>query len=282
MAFQNLLNSYKKQGFEIDGRRTTKLAKWAFIVKEREGWFVSGYDGIYLYFVDGDVKLAHMNDFLKRYSKIYDEKNFDDRDQGILVYTGNFNTREFRTLAKNVLSENEYELMKLKKVKSLATKKKTKRIKSKQAKKEEIKEKITIEREAERTVTKEADVSVNSIKRNINKWKNVAPKVTGRGKEKKMTISMTSYLASKFPEITLEQNLGGNRIDAVVGKIGIEAKYRPNQSEINRLYGQVDDYLRYLDHVVVVFYDTNQTMINNFKRKIKTGGYDNQLTIVSA
>ena len=116
----------------------------------------------------------------------------------------------------------------------------------------------------------------------MNKWKNVAPKVTGRGKEKKMTISMTSYLASKFPGITQEQNLGGNRIDAVIGKIGIEAKYRPDQNEINRLYGQVDDYLRYLDHIIVVFYDTNQSMINNFRRKIKTGGYDNQITLVSA
>ena len=282
MAFQKLLDGYKKKEFKIENRRTTKLAKWAFILKDREGWFTSGFEGVYLYFVDGDVKLEHMNDFLKRYSKIYDERNFDDKDQGLLAYTGDFNTREFRTLARNILSEDEYKSMKIKKVKPLVMEKKSKKVKSRRVEKEEIKEKITIERETKRTVLEEVEVSVNSIRRSMNNWKNVAPKVTGRGKEKKMTISMTSYLASKFPGIALEQNLGGNRIDAVVGKIGIEAKYRPDQNEINRLYGQVDDYLRYLDHIIVVFYDTNQSMINNFRRKIKTGGYDNQITLVSA
>ncbi len=281
MAFQKLVDTYKKQGFEIKGRRTTKLAKWASIIKKREGWFTSSYDFIYFYFVDGNVKLEHMNDFLKRYSKIYDESKFDDRDQAILVYTGDFNTREFRTLAKNVLTEDEYKLMKLKKLKPIVTKKSAKRIKSKRVEKEEVKEKITIEKETKRTIVEQAEISVKNIKRNINNWKNVAPKITGKGKEAKMTLSMTGYLASKFPEISLEQKVGGNRVDAVVGKIGIEAKYRPNQSEINRLYGQVDDYLRYLDHIIVVFYDTNQSMINNFKRKIKTGGYHEQVTVVN-
>jgi len=124
--------------------------------------------------------------------------------------------------------------------------------------------------------------SVTEIVASINRWKKVAPKVTGKGKEKKMTLSMTGYLASAYPDITLEHNLGGNRIDAVIKKIGIEAKYRPNQNEINRLYGQVDDYLRYLEHIIVVFLDTNQSMINNFRRKIETGRYASQVTLVSA
>jgi len=145
----------------------------------------------------------------------------------------------------------------------------------------ELKEKITIKRETKRDIVDEVEVLVNSIKKNINRWKNVIPKITGRRKEKQLTLSMTGYLASSYPDIVLEQKLGGNRIDAVVGKIGIEAKYRPNQSEINRLYGQVDDYLRYLDHIIVVFFDTNQSMINNFKRKIKTGGYNNNVTVIN-
>jgi len=93
---------------------------------------------------------------------------------------------------------------------------------------------------------------------------------------------MTAFLAKEYPNIVLEQRLGGNRIDAVIGKIGIEAKHRPNQNEINRLYGQVDDYLRYLDHVVVVFFDTNQSVINNFNRKLKSGNYINKVSVFSA
>jgi len=122
--------------------------------------------------------------------------------------------------------------------------------------------------------------TVSDIKSSINRWKNVVPKITGKNKEKKMTLSMTGFLANSYPNIILEQNLGGNRIDVVIEKIGIEAKYRPNQSEVNRLYGQVDDYLRYLDYIIVVFFDTNQAMMNNFKRKIKTGGYESQISVV--
>lgn len=143
-----------------------------------------------------------------------------------------------------------------------------------------VRKKITIEGEIKKEID-ELDSLVNSIIRNINQWKNVAPKITGRRKEKQLTLSMTGYLARDYPDIVLEQKFGGNRIDAVVGKIGIEAKYRPNQSEINRLYGQVDDYLRYLDHIIVVFFDTNQSMINNFERKIKTGGYHKQVTVIN-
>lgn len=277
MVFEKLLEDYKKQGFEVQGRRTTKLTKWAFLTKKREGLLAFGHNGVYLYFVEGDVKLEHMNDFLKRYAKIHDERNFDDRDYSLLAYTGKLNTREFRTLAKNVLSEDQYSGMKLKKIKPIITKKvSVKRVKKKRVEKEEI-----IKREIMIEAVKEAEITVGSIKREINKWKNVAPKVSGKGKEKKMTLSMTGYLSGKFPEISLEEKLGRSRIDATIGKIGIEAKYRPDQNEINRLFGQVDSYLRYLDHIIVVFFDTKQAIINEFMRKIRTGGYNKNVTIMS-
>jgi len=279
MAYLKLLDSYKKQGYEIKNRRKTKLADWAFLGKDREGWFASGYYGIYLYFVDGDVTLKHMNDFLKRYGSAYEEHEFDDEDQGVLAYTGDLNTREFRAFARKVLEDYEYKSMKLKKVKPVAVKKT--RVKAKRVEEEEIKEKITIERETKRKVVEEVEISVDSIRRSINKWKDVAPKVSGRGKERKMTLSMTGYLAL-YPDIAMEYTVGSSKVDAVIGNIGIEAKYRPDQNEINRLYGQVDDYLRGLEHIIVVFYDTNQSMINNFRRKLRTGGYSKQVTVVSA
>ena len=282
MSFTKLLDSYKKQGFNIENRRKTKLAEWAILKKEREGFFAFGHDAIYLYHIEGDVKLANMNDFIKRYKQIYEDQGFDSKDQGVISYTGSLNTAEFRKLAKNLLDGDQYKGMKIKQIKSTSTKKARAKLKSRRFEEEEIKEKITIERETTRKVMEEVEVSISTIRQSINKWKRIAPKATGRGKERQMTLSMTGFLASAFPEITLEQSLGGNRIDAVIEKIGIEAKYRPDQSEINRLYGQVDDYLRFLDHIIVVFFDTNQTEINNFRRKIDTGGYKDKVTLISA
>ena len=115
----------------------------------------------------------------------------------------------------------------------------------------------------------ESNKKIHSISMKINQWKKVSPKIRGKRKERQLTLSMTGYLASSYPQISHEERLGSNRIDAVIDDIGIEAKHRPNPNEINRLYGQVDDYLRHLSHIIVVFFDTNQTMINNFDKKIK-------------
>ena len=61
---------------------------------------------------------------------------------------------------------------------------------------------------------------------------------------------------------------------------GIEAKYRPDQNEINRLYGQIDDYLQFLDNIIVVFFDSDSSRVNVFEKKLKRGGYLKQVFIV--
>jgi hypothetical protein len=280
LAYQKLIDGFKKRGYEVDKSRSTKLAKWALLKKEKEGFLSFGFEGRYIYFVDGNVKLSHMNDFLKRYAKTHDDLNFDSKDQGILAYTGDLNTKEFRTLAKNMLVSDQYKSMKLKKVKT-APEVIVKRTRSKRKEvQEETKEKITIERETKRTIVEE-EVSVTQIRRKLNQWKNVVPKITGKGRERQMVRHMTGFLAGAYDDVRTEQKLGRNRVDAVVGKIGIEAKYGANQNAINRLYGQVDDYLRYLDHVIVVFYDTNLGMINDFKRKLKSGNYNKNVTVLA-
>ena len=280
MAYQKLIDGYKKQGYEIDKRRSTKLSKWALLKKEREGFLSFGHDARYLYFVDGDVKIAHMNDFLKRYAKTHEDLNFNSNDQGILAHTGELNTREFRTLAKNVLNSDQYKSMKIRKVKS-TPEVEVKRTRTKRKKvQEETKEKITIERETKRTILEE-EITVTQIRRKLNQWKNTVPKITGKGRERQLVRHMTGFLAGAYEDVRTEQKLGRNRVDAVIGKIGIEAKSEANQNAINRLYGQVDDYLRYLDHVIVVFYDTNPGMVNDFKRKLKSGNYDKQVTVLA-
>jgi hypothetical protein len=46
------------------------------------------------------------------------------------------------------------------------------------------------------------------------------------------------------------------------------------------LFGQIDDYLRYIETVIVVFYDSDQSMINDLERKLKTAGYSKNMRIV--
>ena len=280
LSLATLLESYEKQGYSIKNKRKTKLAQWTYL--EKEGGKVAFHgDIVYLYHVEGDVKLAHVNDFLKRYRNVYEKNFFDSKDQGILSYTGSLNTREFRKVAQSFLERDQYRRMKVKQIKSAPVKETKTEPRSRRVNKEEIKKQGTIERERKETVSEDVDVSIKTITQSINKWRRMAPKVTGRRREKLMTLSMTGFLSSTFQNIVLEQNLGGNRIDAVIGKIGIEAKYRPDQNEINRLYGQVDDYLRFMDHIIVVFFDTNQAEINNFRRKITSGGYRDKVTLIS-
>jgi len=142
-------------------------------------------------------------------------------------------------------------------------------------------EEKTSSREQERFVDKSQDL-VEQLVNYIHNWKQVAPPIAGKQRERAVSMSLTGFLSGKYSNIELEKKFESTRIDAVINKIGIEAKYRPDQNEINRLYGQIDDYLRYLDHIVVVFIDTDQPTVNNFRRKITTGGYQVRVTIVQA
>lgn len=95
-----------------------------------------------------------------------------------------------------------------------------------------------------------------------------------------MSLSMTRYLQGDYPQPEQQKRFEGTRIDAAIGKSGIEAKYQADQNEINRLHGQIDNYLRYLEHIIEVFYETNQSMINNPRRKTETGGDSRKVTTV--
>jgi len=132
---------------------------------------------------------------------------------------------------------------------------------------EKIEEKI-IEREISGKVLEFKEVTVKSIIQEIKKYR--PPPVKGRRIEEKLTIGLISFLQSSFPDIELEQPIAkGARIDAIIGgKIGIEAKYRPQATEFDRLYGQVEKYLRRLDHVIVVFFETPSRDVHNFRNRI--------------
>jgi len=115
MSFQKVVDEYTKKDFTVEKKRTTKLAQWYYLVS-KGGLFHT--DGVFLYFVDGDVKIAHMNDFVKRLIAYYDNGDLDYRDQAILIHSGELNSREFRKLAKRSMIDDAYKIIKIKKIKS--------------------------------------------------------------------------------------------------------------------------------------------------------------------
>ncbi len=259
-------------------KRTLKHGKRFYLTKKKGGvsGFLGGAEGHYIYFVDGDSNSSNIRQFLKDYEKFYDNENFDENDRGFFICSGNLDKGLFRDLRNAMINDND--IKRTIKTKQLA---KTKVTKRRTIEEERIKEKVT-EREITRKRVTEEEITLQSVTKEVKKFKRSAPKIRGRQKEKLYTTALTGYLSHAFPSIDMEQPIGrGCRIDALIEHIGIEAKYRPDQNEINRLYGQIDTYLQFLESIIVVFFDTSSDAVNNFKKKLKRGGYSTQVEIIN-
>ena len=273
-----VLDKYKKSGFEVQQRRTLKHGKRFYLTKKKGG--VSGFlgeaQGLYIYYVDGDSNTSNIREFLKDYDKFYDSQEFDDDDKGFFICSGNIDTGLFGDLRNALIEDNDVKRTIKTKVLKKATVTKRRTIKE-----ERIKEKVT-EREITRKTITEEEITLKYVLQEVKKFKSSASKIQGKQKEKLYITALSGYLSHAFPSIEMEQPVGkGCRIDALVGRIGIEAKYRPDVNEINRLYGQIDTYLQFLDSIIVVFFDTSSGAVNDFKKKLQRGGYSKQIETVN-
>jgi len=75
---------YQKKGFKVIQRRTLKHGLRAYVKKS--GFL--GFEGIYLYYVDGDCTIDGIREFLKDYSKFYNDEGFGSGDKGFLLCSG--------------------------------------------------------------------------------------------------------------------------------------------------------------------------------------------------
>lgn len=267
MAYLQLIETYKKKGYEIKTRRTTKLAKWAYLVKEKT-WSFSK-DEAYLYFVDGNVTLGHMNDFLKRYSNIYDDKRFGGEDHGMLVYLGNLNTRDFRALAKNTLSNKQYKSMKLKKVKPVSQKQE---VKSRDKKKS---------LEVTKSIAKKDIKDANRLRNHLKKFSPIIPK-RSQIKERDIEVQMVQSLQSKFgnDKVNYQERSRSGRADIVVSdNYAIELKVINTPSQLTTILGQVIVYSKEYDKVYLWMYDPKRRLktvdVNKFKKTLVESNVNN-------
>ena len=127
------------------------------------------------------------------------------------------------------------------------------------------------------SITKETKTP--ELKQIISEIKRFAPPKRPK-RERELDNMLVSYL-SAFYDVRTKQTYERARIDAQIGKIGIEIKYEPNASEFDRLYGQVEKYLRHLDYVIAVIgYERSKENTRYFTDRLKVRGWLNDRVFV--
>ena len=135
-----------------------------------------------------------------------------------------------------------------------------------------IKEKITEREIVRRKVTKE-HISVRGLVGKISRFE--PPRRPKR--EKQLENMLISYLQAFYPNVRTQMTYERARIDAQIGAVGIEIKYQPSAADFDRLYGQVEKYLKYLDYVIIVIgYEKSKEDTRYFKRRLKERGWLNK------
>jgi hypothetical protein len=99
--------------------------------------------------------------------------------------------------------------------------------------------------------------------------------------EEECEVMLVSHLQAFFPNIRRQEQYPDMRIDAVIGKIGIEIKFQPTLYDFHALYSQIEDRLKYLDTVIVtLFSEMDKQATNKFKDKLKERGWLNSKVFV--
>jgi predicted nucleotide-binding protein len=102
---ENEILKYEVKGFEIVQRRKLKHGLRVFLKKEGEGWG-SGFDGVYLYYVDGSASVDSIRECLKDYVKFYEDEDFGEGDKGFFLCSS-IDEKLFRDLKKVKIEDEQ-------------------------------------------------------------------------------------------------------------------------------------------------------------------------------
>ena len=102
-------------------------------------------------------------------------------------------------------------------------------------------------------------------------------------RERELETMLVSYLRAYYPDMRTQLTYERARIDAQIGRIGIEIKYQPSAGDFDRLYGQIDKYLRHLEYVITVIgYEKSIEATRFFKKRLKERGWlNNRVFVIS-
>lgn len=100
-------------------------------------------------------------------------------------------------------------------------------------------------------------------------------------KEREIETMLVSHLRAYYPDMRTQLTYERARIDAQIDKIGIEIKYQPSAGEFDRLYGQIEKYLKHLHYVIAVIgYEKSKETTQYFKKRLKERGWLNDRVFV--
>jgi len=253
VSIENEILKYEKKGFKVAQRRTLKYGSRTFLKKS--GGFFGGFEGVYIYYVDGDATTDSVRECFKDYVKFYEAAEFGEGDKGFFMCSGSVDEKLFKDLRKAMIGDDDVRNS----IKLLSLGKTTER---------EIEKK-----QPKRGVQKAAESS--EILSRIKKYTTrKMPK-----NEKDLDSMLVSYLYAFYPNISTRNTY--ENVDAQIGDIGIEIKYQPNRSDFDRLYGQIDRFLKHLEKVIVVIgYEKSRELTETFEKRVKERGWLNNRVFI--
>jgi hypothetical protein len=256
---KEILN-YEKKGFKVLQKRTLKYGSRIFLKKEEPGFIFSSFKKIYLYYIDGDSTTDSFRECFKDYVKCYEEQEFGEGDKGFFLCSGSIDEKLFKDLRKAIISDED--IRNSVKVIGLG--------------KEEI-EKVPAIKKTRKIIgtAEEIEPEIPKLENILEKIKRFVPHEIPK-KEKELGNMLIHYLSAFYPNIATQMTYEKATIDAQIGKIGIEIKYQPSASELDRLYGQIDKYCKYFDKVVVVIgYEKSRENTESFRERLRARNWLN-------
>jgi len=255
-ALEKEILKYEQRGFKLVQKRTLKYGTRVFLKREAEGFLASGFDGVYVYYVDGVSTTDSLRECFKDYVKFYVDNDFGNGDKGLFLCSGSCDENLFKDLRKAMIDDNGIRNS----IKLLSL--------------DGTEDKEVEEKQPKREV-REATVESGEILSRIKKFTiHKIPK-----NEKDLDSMLVSYLSAFYPDIHTRDTY--QNVDAQIDDIGIEIKYQPPSGEFDRLYGQVEKYLKHLEKVIVVIgYERSRELTETFEKRIKERGWLNSKVFV--
>jgi hypothetical protein len=258
---------YEKKGFKVEQKRALKYGSRTYLCMKKGYGFLTG-EAIYIYFVDGNATIDSFREYFKDYEKYYKEEEGDFNIKSLFLCSGICDEKLFRDLrqamVRNDNIRNSIKLISLDEPSREETEKGTERKETKTETK---------------VIAQEISEDVKDIMTKIRKFTlHKSPK-----NEKELDSAIVHYLSAFYPEIETQVAYQNSKVDAKIGDVGIEIKFQPSSSEFDRLYGQVEKYLKYLEQVIVVIgFEKTREHTDNFEKRLKERGWlNNKIHVIS-
>lgn len=247
---------YEKKGFKVAHRRSLKHGSRISLIKK--GGFLGSDVIVYFYYVDGDATTDSLREYFRDFMKFYEKANLDENDKSFFLASGSVDEKLFRDLRKAMIKNDDVRNS----IKLLSLGEAT----GKEAEREYPK------KEVERATSESGEILSKIKKFSIHKM----PKL-----EKDLDSMLVHYLSAFYPDIQTQVAYQNAKIDAQIGDVGIEIKFRPSAGDFDRLYGQTEKYLKGLEKVIVVIgYERTRELTENFEKRVKERGWLNSKVFV--